>query len=258
MIVQYKGTDIYYTDQGEGQSIILLHGFLENSTMWKDLILNIAESNRVIAIDLLGHGQTGCLGYIHSMEMMAEAVNHVLVYLNVENAIFIGHSMGGYVALAYAELFPKKLQGLCLMNSTALADIKEKQKNRDRAVLAVKQNHRIFIGTSISNLFAPENREKLKNEIEKVKEEALKMPLQGIIAALEGMKCRKNRQYILQATTYKKMMIIGRKDPVLDNATLLEQLKGTNVHCVEFSGGHMSHIENKKELTYNILHFIEN
>lgn len=258
MILNYKNTPIFYNDEGVGEPVVLLHGFLENSTMWNEITPTISKSHRIIAIDLLGHGQTGCLGYIHTMEMMAKSVDFVLNYLKVKTGTFIGHSMGGYVSLAYAELFPEKLKGLCLMNSTALADTKEKQTNRNRAVLAVKQNHRAFISMSISNLFAPDNRERLKYDIEKVKEEALKMPLQGIVAALEGMKCRKDRQFILRDTSYKKMMVIGSADPVLERETLINQLEGTNVISVEFSGGHMSHLENNNELSYNLLHFIEN
>ena len=83
------------------------------------------------------------------------------------------------------------------------------------------------------------------------------MPLQGIIAALEGMKIRKNRELILQNRSLKKMMIIGSKDPVLEYNTLIKQTTGTDVKVVEFPDGHMSHIENMKDLSYNINQFIE-
>ncbi|MCB0444548.1 MAG: alpha/beta hydrolase [Gelidibacter sp.] len=257
MNLDYKGIIIHHTEEGQGNPIILLHGFLENTTMWQHLVPTISKTHKVITIDLLGHGQTGCLGYIHTMEAMAEAVDAVLSHLKIDTATFIGHSMGGYVALAYAELFPKKINGLCLMNSSALPDSEERQLNRDRAILAVKQNYKTFVSMSVANLFASDNREKLKIEIEQVKTEALKTPLQGIIAALEGMKIRKNRVYLLHNTNFKKLMIIGRKDPVLEYDTLLEQTQNTMVEIVQFSDGHMSHIENMKELDYIIKRFIE-
>ncbi len=257
MILHYKDIPVFYTDQGKGDTIVLLHGFLENSSMWIHLIPELSKSNRVVCIDLLGHGQTGCLGYIHSMEAMAETVEAVLKHLKVDSATFIGHSMGGYVALAYAELFADKMRGLCLMNSSAMPDTEERKQNRDRAILAVKQNYKAFISMSVSNLFAPENRELLIDDIERVKKEALKTPLQGIIAALEGMKIRKNRVHLLQKSNYKKLMIIGRKDPVLEYNTLIEQTQNTEVKIVEFSDGHMSHIENTREFTYIIIRFIE-
>jgi pimeloyl-ACP methyl ester carboxylesterase len=257
MIVEYKGCQIFYSDEGWGSPVVLLHGFLENSTMWDSLLPHLILSNRVICIDLLGHGQTGCIGYVHTMEAMADAVKAVIDVLKITTFKLIGHSMGGYVALALADKYPKLIDGLCLMNSTALEDNAERKINRDRAIEAVKKNHKTFIGLSITNLFAPDNRLSLAKAIELVKNEALKTPVQGIVAALEGMKIRPNREHILKSQTFKIMMIIGRKDPVLEYDTLIKQTQNTTVEVVEFPDGHMSHIENTYEFTYKILHFIE-
>lgn len=255
--VLFKNTRVYYTDQGKGNAVVLLHGFLENATMWNEFIPKFSRKNRVVTIDLLGHGQSGCIGYIHTMELMAEAVDAVLKHLKIRRATFIGHSMGGYVALAYADLYPDNVKGLCLMNSTAKPDTKQKKFNRDRAIEAVKQNHKTFIRVSITNLFRPKNRRIFNKEINQVKKEALKTPVQGIIAALEGMKIRKDREALLHFGPYKKMMIISRKDPALDYNSLKEQVANTDIFVVEFPDGHMSHIENKEDFTYNIVHFIE-
>lgn len=257
MNLQYKHINVHYTAKGKGTAIVLLHGFLENSTMWNPFFNKLAKKNRVVTIDLLGHGKTECLGYIHTMEEMAEAVKAVLSELRLRKVIVIGHSMGGYVALAFAEKYPEMMKGLCLMNSTAMADSKEKKVNRDRAIVAVKHNYKAFIKISISNLFRPKNRPIFKDEISIVKNEALKIPLQGIIAALEGMKIRKDRTKILKSAAFKKMMIIGKHDPVLDQGSLIKQTKNTDVKIVEFPDGHMSHIENKKEFSEQLLHFIE-
>ena len=258
MKLEYKHINIHYTDKGKGTAIVLLHGFLENSTMWKPFISKIAKKNRVVTIDLLGHGKTECLGYVHTMEDMADAVKAVLSKLKLRRVVLIGHSMGGYVALAFAEKHPKMMKGLCLMNSTATADNQEKKINRDRAIVAVKHNYKSFIKISISNLFRPKNRTIFVDEINEVKDEALKIPIQGIIAALEGMKVRKDRTKILKSKTFKKMMIIGKHDPVLDQESLVHQTKNTDVRIVEFPDGHMSHIENMKEFSEHIMHFIEN
>ncbi|OEK09324.1 alpha/beta hydrolase [Flavivirga aquatica] len=257
MILEHKGINIFYTDQGKGNALVLLHGFLENSSMWSPFIPSFSKKNRVICIDLLGHGKSECLGYLHTMELMAEAVEAVLKHLKIRRSTFIGHSMGGYVALAFAEKNPDALKGLCLMNSTSNADTPEKKKNRDRAILAVKQNHKAFIRMAITNLFRPKNRTIFSEEIKELKNEALKTPLQGIIAALEGMKIRNDREALLHFTPFKKMMILSRRDPVLDYNSLITQTKNTQVQVVEFSDGHMSHIENKKDFSYNALRFIE-
>ncbi len=257
MNLEYKHINVHYTDKGKGTVIVLLHGFLENSTMWKPFISKLTNKNRVVTIDLLGHGKTECLGYVHTMEEMAEAVKAVLSKLRLRRVVLIGHSMGGYVALAFAEKYWNNVKGLCLMHSTATADSEEKKINRDRAIEAVKHNYKSFIKISISNLFRPKNRPIFADEIDKVKDEALKIPLQGIIAALEGMKIRKDRTKLLKSSNFKKMMIIGKHDPVLDQDLLIKQTKNTDVKIVEFPDGHMSHIENKKDFSDELMQFVE-
>ena len=258
MKLKYKGINIFFSQAGKGETVVLLHGFLESSFIWDYLTPLISKNYCVITIDLLGQGKTGCLGYIHTMEQMAEAVEAVLSHLKIEKSILIGHSMGGYVALAYAELNPEKVNGLCLMNSTALDDSPEKKTNRERAIEAIKQNHKTFIRLSIANLFRPKNRTIYSNQIKKLTEDALQFPIQGIIAALEGMKIRKNRVELFRNATYKKMMIISHKDPALQFDSLINQTKNSDIEIVEFPDGHMSFIENKEENTYKIMHFIEN
>lgn len=247
--ILYKNTSISYSDTGKGTAIVLLHGFLENKNMWQEFVSEFSTKYRVITIDLLGHGDTECLGYIHSMEDNADAVHEVLSKLRIRKAIFAGHSMGGYVALAFAELYPEHIKGLVLLNSTSRADSEERKTNRDRAIVAVKQNYANFIRMSIANLFSEGNREKLIEAIEKVKIEALKTPLQGIVASLEGMKIRKDREVLLHTTNYPKLLILGQQDPVLNFEETKEQIENTEIQLVSFPDGHMSHIENKEELS---------
>jgi pimeloyl-ACP methyl ester carboxylesterase len=205
----------------------------------------------------LGHGKTGNLGYIHSMEDQARMVKAVLNYLRLRKYVFIGHSMGGYVALAFTKLFPLTMKGLCLMNSTALPDSEEKKVNRDRTIKAVKQYHKTFIRLAIPNLFSEKNREVFIKEIEQITSEALKISTQGIVAALEGMKIRKNQTSIYKTAKLSIQMIVGKQDPALDYESLIRQTNNTNVKVIEFPDGHMSHIENKKELIEVLSSFIK-
>jgi pimeloyl-ACP methyl ester carboxylesterase len=253
----YKNTTIAYSDYGKGTCIVLLHGYLENQGMWEAFIPEFSKNHRVIAIDLLGHGQTECLGYIHSMEDQADMVHEVLSELRIRKAIFIGHSMGGYVALAFAELYPESVKGLVLLNSTSRADSEERKTNRDRAIKAVKKDYTSFVRLSIANLFSEDNREKLVAEIEQVKSEALKTPLQGIIAALEGMKVRKDREVLLHFGPYPVMLVLGKKDPVLNYEESIQQVENTKVKLVTFPDGHMSYIENRDEVKKTLLDFIK-
>lgn len=253
----YKNTQISYSDTGKGTAVVLLHGFLENKTMWDAYVSGLSKKNRIITIDLLGHGETESLGYVQTMEENADVVHDVLSKLQIRKAILVGHSMGGYVALAFAELYPEKMKGLVLLNSTSKEDSSERKKNRDRAIKAVKKDYETFIRLSIANLFSEDNREILTKEVEEVKIQALKTPLQGIVASLEGMKIRKDREFLLHTTTYPKLLILGKKDPVLNYDENLEQIKNTDVKLVTFLDGHMSSIENQAGLLTVLVDFFK-
>lgn len=255
--LHYKNTTIAFTDTGKGTAIVLLHGFLENQSMWSALVPVLSQKYRVITIDLLGHGQTEPMGYLQTMEDNADMVHEVLSSLRLRKAVFVGHSMGGYVALAYAELYSESVKGLVLLNSTTKEDSDERKTNRDRAIKAVKKDYETFIRLSISNLFSEDNRDRLNDRIEKVKTEALKTPLQGIVASLEGMKIRKDREALLHTTSFPKLVILGKKDPVLNYDESIKQLQNTEVDLVTFPDGHMSHIENETQLGKELLQFLK-
>jgi len=255
MFILYKNTKVHFSDLGKGSAVVLLHGFLENSSMWNFIADKLSKKNRVICIDLLGHGQTENHGYIHSMEDQAAIVKAVLSNLKLRKYVIVGHSMGGYVALSFAKLFSENVKGICLMNSTALPDSEEKKINRDRAIKAVKQNHKTFVRIAIPMLFSEKNRELFSSEIKEITNEALKISTQGIIAALEGMKIREDYTSIYKSANFPIEMIIGKQDPALDYNSLIEQTKSTNVQVVEFPDGHMSHIENKEDLISNLEQF---
>lgn len=255
--ITYRNTQIHYTDTGKGSAIVLLHGFLENSTMWQNLENRLSAKYRIITVDLLGHGKSENLGYVHAMEEMAEAVKAVLDTLNIRRSYFIGHSMGGYVALAFAELYPDNVKGLVLLNSTARADSDDKKRGRDRAIAVVKENHKSFIRTSIPMLFRSKCRKIYSNEIAEVKKQALTTSQQGIIAALEGMKIRQDREVLLHFGPYPKLMILGKKDPVLAYDDLIDQTKGNDTAVVALENGHMSLIEDREGAEQAIFNFVK-
>ena len=257
MILPFKGANIYFETHGKGPAIVLLHGFLENSTMWKDLIPELSKRNKVIAIDLLGHGNSDCLGYIHTMELFAETVATVLKQLKIRKCSLVGHSLGGYIALAFAEKNPEKVTRLCLMNSTSNEDSEERKDIRTRANKMAQTNLKNMIQLSISNLFYQENVSKFTSEIDFLKQEALKTSLQGYLAAQEGMKIRRNRNHILTNATFKKLLIIGEKDPVIDVNSSLKEAEKTYSEFVLFDGGHMSYVENSKELLVALQSFLK-
>ena len=169
MYLEYKNINLYFNDIGTGEPIVLLHGFLENSSIWDKFLIPLSKKNRVLSIDLLGHGKSECLSYIHTMEEMADAVNEVLKSLQIGKATIIGHSMGGYVGLAFAEKYIEKVKGICLMNSTSQADSEERKELRLRACKMAQTNYEALVKMSIINLFAETSRITFAKEIEGIK-----------------------------------------------------------------------------------------
>jgi pimeloyl-ACP methyl ester carboxylesterase len=257
MVLDYKNAEIFYTDQGKGTVVVLIHGFLENSTMWDKITPELSKRNRVITIDLLGHGKSDCLGYVHSMELFSATIKAVLKHLKIRKYILVGHSLGGYISLALAKINPLQIKGLCLLNSTSNEDSEERKKLRTRANKMVQNNFETMIKLSVSNLFHQENLLKFKQEIEAVKKEALQTSVQGYIAANEGMKNRENTNHLLVESNFKKLLIIGEKDPVLEYQTSLEEAEKTNSEFVIFPDGHMSHVENTAELITVLKDFVK-
>lgn len=257
MRIDYKGISIFYECYGKGETVVLLHGFLENSSMWNAILPELISGHQVVTIDLLGHGETGCLGYVHTMEMMADAVNAVLNILNVTSCFLIGHSMGGYVALALAKMKTLTIMGICLMNSTYQEDSKERKQIRQRAIKMAKTNYKVLVQISFVNLFSAESKVAYEEEMSLALDEALKTPVQGYIAAQDGMCKRHGALSFLKSFKGKVLLIIGTEDAIVDAPSIIEEVKRTSLNYVKIRGGHMSHIENKKELTYVLNQFIE-
>ncbi|MEK6452135.1 MULTISPECIES: alpha/beta fold hydrolase [unclassified Myroides] len=255
--INYKNIDLAFIDKGKGSSLIFLHGFLENATMWNYYIESLSKKYRVISIDLLGHGKTDCIGYIHSMEDMADAVFAVISHLNLKKVTLIGHSMGGYVALAFGELYPDFVKKVILVASTTRADPSEKKKNRDRAIEIIKKNSDLFVKMAVGNQFQLHIRTSKVTEIEQHLNNALTTPVQGIVAALEGMKTRTDREVLLHFAPFKIQFILGDKDPVMVYDDTITQIDNKNDDLITLNGGHMLHIEAKEELLTAIKTFLK-
>jgi pimeloyl-ACP methyl ester carboxylesterase len=247
--VRFKDITIHYSEAGEGSAVVLLHGFLEGSWMWQPFLPVLLKRHRVVCIDLPGHGKSDCIGYVHTMDEMAEAVFAVLKELKLRRVQMIGHSMGGYVALAFAERWPDVVKGLVLYQTTARADDDAKKRDRDRVIELVKHNHRSFVRSSIPMLFRPINRKRMKAGVDWVRSHALETPVQGIIAALAGMRDRPNREILLKFPPYPVHIIAGDKDPRIpyDESKALARIsEHVYLHTIKGSG-HMSYIEAPEE-----------
>ncbi len=256
MKLDYKSTELFYTTKGTGNPLVFLHGFLESSKIWDPFTEKLSVKRQVICIDLPGHGKSGNFGEIHTMELMADAVHEILKHLKIERASLVGHSMGGYVSLAFLEKFPGITKSLVLMNSTPEEDSEEKKINRDRSISIVRKNKKAFVSMAIRNLLPPENYLKFKKEIDELKNQANQMSEEGIIATLKGMKIRTNRISLLKNFRNQKYLILGKRDPVLN--TEGTQSVGDLCQCkiILTETGHLSYMENYTEID-KILHFID-
>ena len=238
--------------------VVLLHGFLGSHEIWEQTIQNLSGSYRVIAIDLPGHGHTPVIGYAHSMEMMARCVKKVLDSLRLKKYVLVGHSMGGYVALAFADLYPDNLRGLCLFHSTAYPDSEEKKEDRLRAIRLVKSSKPVYTRETIRNLFAQKNLRYLKKEISFATSIARRTSKQGIVAALHGMRDRPGRDIILGLVTYPIMMVIGELDNIVPKDQLLEQaeaIKNKTILYLEHDG-HFGFLESPRECNRTLRKFL--
>jgi pimeloyl-ACP methyl ester carboxylesterase len=244
-LTEYRGSRICYRHTGEGPAIIFLHGFLEDMSMWDDFAKQLSKNYQVIAIDLPGFGESECIEPAHSMEEMAAVVNKVLIHLNVDKCLMVGHSMGGYVSLAFAKAFPEKLKGLCLFHSHAMPDTAEAKRNRDRAIAVIESDRGGFIINFFPDLFAPENVETFEEDISAMHEAAMKITPQAIVAALEGMKNRQSQLDVLINATWPVLFILGKKDSRIPFQTALAQaaLPPRGEILILDHVGHMGHLE---------------
>ena len=253
MTFHYKNVPIHYETFGQGSAIVLLHGFLESSTMWNPLIPHVSKNRTVITIDLPGHGKSDVISEIHSMELMAEVVDEILKHLKITSATFLGHSMGGYVALAFAEMFPEKVEKLILLNSTPEADSEERKNNRNRALNVIDQNLRAYVSMAIGNLIAETSKAKFAAEIENLKTEAYSFPAEGIKAAIKGMRDRKDRTAVLRNFNGEKYMVLSKEDPILPISEAKIVAQNCNCSLKIIDGGHLSLIENRESVIEYVL-----
>lgn len=247
-----RHTSFFYTQKGKGKAVILLHGFLENHTIWEKFAEELSTTHRVITPDLAGHGKTPCFSEAHPMEMMAEGIFEILQAEKIKDCILVGHSMGGYVSLAFAEKYPDQVKGIVLMNSTAAADSIEKQKNREKAIRVVTANKADFIKVAIPNLFSARNRQTQTESINQIVEKALLTPLCGIVAASRAMKIRKDRINLLTRLDVPKLYICGAEDTLIPTDEISQQAELVKANYQIVEGGHMSYLESPHQ-TLSIL-----
>lgn len=257
--VNFKNTQIHYKTVGQGNTVVLLHGFLESMEIWKKFSKVLSNEFQVISIDLPGHGKSSCIAQTHSMDYMAKSVKAVLEFLKINSCVMIGHSMGGYVTLAFAEKYPEVLKGFGMFHSQAGSDTAEAKKNRDRTIQLIENDRMGFIQLFIPDLFAPANRKRFNIAIQTLKEQAGDTSKEGIIAALRGMKERPDRRFVLETTKHPVLYILGKEDSRIPVDEVIKQTmlpKRCEIQILK-DVGHMGYIEAEFYTLNTIKYFAE-
>ncbi len=256
----YHDANLRFSDLGKGNPVVLIHGYLESLEIWDGFAEKLAAQYRVICVDLPGHGQSGMYSSMNTMAVMADAVKAVLDHLSIGRAVIIGHSMGGYAALAFADIFPELTIGFCLFHSHGLSDDEEKKLDRDREALLVKEGKKKqFISLNIPKAFASDNQEMFRKQIEWAKEIALRTPDKGINGALAGMKSRPDRRDVMKNSIVPVMIIAGKKDNYIPFSVYeahFNLASKTDVLILENSG-HMGFIEERQKSLDGVLQFLD-
>ena len=224
--------------------------------MWSPIEKLLNPHFTTLTIDLPGHGESEVLGEMHSMETMADIVRALMEFHQITTVSIIGHSMGGYVALAFMEQYKSMVRQLVLLNSTPYADSEERRQNRDRALEIIPKNKELFIPMAIKNLFAEDTRMEYSEAIEQLIDDANDMDVNGIVAAIKGMRDREDRSEMLKHFGGSKIIVAGTKDSVVPISDSRKAANYTGSKLIEVESGHMTLVENVKEII-NIVHFIE-
>ena len=264
--IQYKNKSIHYRMIGKGRPVVLIHGFAEDGNIWKGLIKYLQNNFLLIVPDLPGSGKSEMLdGENVSIEDYAEVIKTILdkelpkvspTGGDLEGAILIGHSMGGYITLAFAEKYPDLLNGFGLFHSSAFADDEEKKQTRRKAIdfIIAKGSHS-FLKTSIPNLFA--GKEHLK-EMEDLIEEGKNFKPEALIQYYHAMINRPDRTDVLKTFNKPVLFIIGEKDNAVPmQASLLQCHLPAIAHVHLLDTGHMGMIERSDRSSVIVESFLQ-
>lgn len=242
--IKYKGGKLFYRLQGEGPAVMLVHGFGEDGSIWSHQ-WDALPGYRLLIPDLPGSGKS-ILSEDVSMEGLADTLHYLLQNEGISTCTVIGHSMGGYVALAFAERHGHLLQGLGLFHSTAYADSEEKKKTRQKGIEFIEKWGAVpFLQTTIPNLYSSVTKEQQPNLIEAHLKSAEGFQKAALICFYQSMMQRPDRVAVLKQNKLPVLFVLGRYDtavPLQDGLQQAHQPAWSYVHILEQSG-HMGMCE---------------
>ncbi|HJW17746.1 MAG TPA: alpha/beta hydrolase [Flavisolibacter sp.] len=251
--ITIKGKRLSYRCQGEGAVVVLLHGFGEDSSIWKNQF-EAFPALKLIIPDLPGTGRSDMIDDM-SMEGLAESIKALIEHETASlffkegephSVIMIGHSMGGYITLAFAEKYHHMLRGFGLFHSTAFADSEEKKQIRQKGIGFIQSHGAIeFLKTSIPNLYSPVTKEKNPQLIEEQINVSRNFSPSSLVSYYVSMINRPDRTEVLKQTHLPVLFVLGKYDTAVPLKDGLEQSylpELSYIHILNESG-HMGMIE---------------
>lgn len=259
--IKYQNSKISYNIKGveNKKSIILLHGYLESKEIWNDFADELSKQFKVISIDIPGHGQSELISEEQSFFDIADLILFISDSLKINKFFLVGHSMGGYIALAFAKKYTQRLSGFCLFHSTPFPDNEEKRALRNVEIDFVKMGKKnLLCVINIPKIFADINTLKFEKDIDNIVNIAKQTSDLGIIVALNSMKNRENMSGFLYQTELPTLIILGLSDNYISYEKVGSQIKlpkNGKMICLENSG-HIGFIEEKERTLEVISKFI--
>lgn len=264
---------IEYSIEGEGKTIVLLHGFGEDLTVFENQVNFLKNSYQILTPNLPGIGKSSSLksdftNANDSIKLLdteisdyADSIALLLKQLNINECILLGHSMGGYITLAFAEKYPQFLKGFGLIHSTAFADNEEKKENRKRSIEMIETYGGFaFLKNVIPTYFAKrfcEGNSKIINELVAKSNSFNSKVLQQFYLAMMN---RPDRTNVLSMCNVPVLFIIGTEDIAAPMQDVLKQVhlpKQSEFYILE-NVGHMSMLEATDNLNLHLLSFCNN
>lgn len=226
--------------------LVLIHGFPENSGLWREVRPLLEQDFRVICPDLPGAGESLYEGDHLAMEDMARMLYATLEEKEITGKIVMaGHSMGGYAALAFAEMFPGRLAGISLVHSSCRADDEEKKKTREKTIRLLKKGGKeVFVKEMVPGLFSEQTKQNDPSLISEQIARALKMPAESMIHFYEAIAARPDRCSLLEQANFPIQLILGKEDALIPVISSMAQGRMAPISFVEvLNCGHMGMLE---------------
>ncbi len=256
-------TEIFYHKAGNGLPVILLHGFGEDSSIWNKCAEVLEKKCLLIYPDLPGSGRSGV--YLQeknevSIDDYAEIIYALLVSEKIDKCIMLGHSMGGYITLAFAKKYPERLMGFGLINSTAFADTESQQERRLKSIRMIERyGPHEFLRQILPPLFADKFRESNRELIAAYVEKGKTFTEAVLVQYYRAMMQRPDNTVVLQKSSVPVLFVCGTEDTAAPLEDLLKQIHMPDIsyiHILE-NTGHKSMFEAPEKLTSFILDFID-